>query len=86
MQLSLKYYTLGVTISFCKFCFENEVRYCHLIAVTYPKCFWADQLHLGVTPPPFPLSYHGWQKFLNLVPPDALKMHSLTMPVLRFLC
>ena len=35
-------------------------------------------------PSPFP--HHGWQKFLNLVPPDALKMHSLTMPVLRFLC
>ena len=25
-------------------------------------------------------------KFLNLVPPDALKMHSLAVPVLRFLC
>ena len=84
MQLSLKYYTLGVTISFCKFCFENEVRYCHLIAVMYPEFFWADWLHLGVTPPFF--HHRGWQKFLNLVPPDALKMHSLTMPVLRFLC
>ena len=27
-----------------------------------------------------------WAEFLNLVPPDALKMHSLTVPVLRFLC
>ena len=47
--------------------------------VTYP-----DWLHLGVPPPPF--RHHVWQKFLNLVPPDALKMHSLAVPVLRFLC
>ena len=34
MQLSLTYYSLGVTISFCKFWFKNDtliqVRYCHL--------------------------------------------------------
>ena len=30
--------------------------------------------------------HHGWQKFLNLVPPDALKMHSLAVPALRFPC
>ena len=50
----------------------------------YPEFFWADQLHLGVPPPPF--RHHGWWKILNLVPPDAPKMHSLAMPVLRFLC
>ena len=37
MQLSLIYYSLGVTISFCKFCFENDtliqVRYCHLLGI-----------------------------------------------------
>ena len=32
------------------------------------------------------LFHHGWRKFLNLVPPDALKIHSLAVPVLRFLC
>ena len=53
-------------------------------AVTYPEFFWEDRLHLGVLPPPF--RHHVWQKFLNLVPPDALKMHSLAVPVLRFLC
>ena len=53
-------------------------------SVTYPEFFWADQLHLGVPPPPF--HYHVWRKFLNLVHPDALKMHSQAMPVLRFLC
>ena len=35
MQLSLIYYSLGVTISFCKFWFENEVRYCHLLGIWY---------------------------------------------------
>ena len=53
-------------------------------SVTYPELFWADRLHLGVPRPPF--RHHDWQKFLNLVPPDALKMHSLAVPVLRFLC
>ena len=53
-------------------------------SVTYPEFFWADWLHLRVPPPPF--RHHGWRKFLNLVPPDALKMHSLAVPVLRFLC
>ena len=52
--------------------------------VTYPEFFWAGWLHLGVPPPRF--HHHAWQKFLNLVPPDALKMHSLAVPVLRFLC
>ena len=55
-----------------------------ILSVTCPEFFWADQLHLGVPPPPF--CHYGWQKFLNLVPPDALKMHSLAVPVLRFLC
>ena len=50
----------------------------------YPEFFWADRLHLRVPHPPF--CHHGWQKFLNLVPPGALKMHSLAVPVLRFLC
>ena len=38
-----------------------------------------SRVFLGRPVPPPPL-------FLNLVPPDALKMHSLVMPVLRFLC
>ena len=37
MQLSLTYYSPGVTISFCKFWFENntlmQVRYCHLLGI-----------------------------------------------------
>ena len=37
MQLSLTYYSLGVTISICKFWFENDtltqVRYCHLLGI-----------------------------------------------------
>ena len=37
MQLSLTYYSLGVTVSFCKFWFENDtltqVRYCHLLGI-----------------------------------------------------
>ena len=37
MQLSLRYCSLGVTISFCKFWFENDtliqVRYCHLLGI-----------------------------------------------------
>ena len=53
-------------------------------SVTYPEFFWADWLHLVVLPLPF--HHRGWRKFLNLVPPDALKMHSLAVPVLRFLC
>ena len=52
--------------------------------VTYPEFFWADRLHLRVPPPPF--RHHSWRKFLNFVPPDALKMYSLAVPVLRFLC
>ena len=55
-----------------------------LWAVTYPEFFWANRLHLGVLPPPF--RHQGWRKFLKLVSPDALKMHSLAVPVLRFLC
>ena len=39
MQLSLTYYSQGVTISFCKFWFENDtliqVRYCHLLGIWY---------------------------------------------------
>ena len=37
MQLSLTYYSLGVTLSFYKFWFENDtliqVRYCHLLGI-----------------------------------------------------
>ena len=39
MQLSLSYYSLGVTISIFKFWFENhtliQVRYCHLLGISY---------------------------------------------------
>ena len=39
VQLSLTYYSLGVTISFFKFWFENDtliqVRYCHLLGIWY---------------------------------------------------
>ena len=39
MQLPLTYYSLVVTISFCKFCFENDtmiqVRYCHMLGIWY---------------------------------------------------
>ena len=39
MQLSLSYYSQGVTISFCKFCFENDtliqVTHCHLLGIWY---------------------------------------------------
>ena len=55
-----------------------------LKAVTYPEFFWVDRLLLGI--PTSPFCHHGWRKFLNLVLPDALKMHSLAVPVLRFLC
>ena len=33
--------------------------------------------------------HHGWrqaEEFLNFVPPDTPKMHSLALSVLRFLC
>ena len=37
MQLSSTYYSLDVTISFCRFWFENDtlvqVRYCHLLGI-----------------------------------------------------
>ena len=37
MQLSLSYYSLGVTISFCKFWFDNDtliqIRYCHFLGI-----------------------------------------------------
>ena len=39
VQLSLTYYVLSVTISFCKFWFENDtlmqVRYCHLLGIWF---------------------------------------------------
>ena len=48
MQLSLTCYSLGVTISFCKFSFENDtliqVRYCHLLGIWY--VFIVDMLFL----------------------------------------
>ena len=63
---------------FCQIFISPQVKQ----SVKYPEFFWADRLHLGVAPPPF--HHHVWQKFLNLVPSDALKMHSLALPVLRF--
>ena len=46
MQLSLKYYSLGVTTSLCKFLFENQtliqVRYCHLLGIWH--AFIVDML------------------------------------------
>ena len=56
MQLSLTYYSLGVTISFCKFWFENDtliqVRYCHLLGIWYVfivdmlfSSFFFDSVH-----------------------------------------
>ena len=42
----MTYYSLGVTISFCKFWFENDtliqVRYCHLLGIWY--IFLVDML------------------------------------------
>ena len=39
MELSLTYYSLGVTVAFCKFWFENDtliqVKYCHLLGIWY---------------------------------------------------
>ena len=36
---TVNYYSLGVTISFCKFWFENDalvqVRYCHLLGICF---------------------------------------------------
>ena len=50
MQLPLAYYNLGVTISFCKFWFENEtliqVRYCQLLDIWY--VFVVDKLFSSV--------------------------------------
>ena len=50
MQRSLTYYSLGVTISFCKFWFENDtliqVRYCHLLGIWY--VFVVDMLFSSV--------------------------------------
>ena len=63
---------------FCQIFISPQVKQ----SVKYPEFFWADRLHLGVAPPPF--HHHVWRKFLNLVPSDALKMHSLALPVLRF--
>ena len=46
MQLPLTYGSVGVTISFWKFWFENdtliEVRYCHLLGIWY--VFTVDML------------------------------------------
>ena len=56
MQLSLACYSLGVTIPFCKFWFENDtliqVKYCHLLGIWY--VFIVDMLFL-----PFFYSAHG---------------------------
>ena len=56
MQLSLTYYSLGVTISFCKFWFESEtliqVRYCNFLGIWYVfivdmsfSSFFFDSVH-----------------------------------------
>ena len=60
MQRSLAYYSLGVTISFCKLWFENDtlihVRYCHLLGIwcvfvvdmLFSSVFWgfsSDSVH-----------------------------------------
>ena len=66
---------------FCEFCETSRNTFSY--TVTYPDFFWANRLHLGFSPLPF--LHHGWRKFLNLVSPDPLKMHSLAVPVLRFL-
>ena len=54
MQLSLTYYSQGVTISFCKFWFENDtsiqVRYCHLLGIWY--VFIVDMLFSSFHFPP----------------------------------
>ena len=46
MQLSLTYYSQGVTISLCKFWFENDtsiqVGYCHLLGIWF--AFIADDV------------------------------------------
>ena len=48
MQLSLTCYSLDVTISFCKFWFENDTliqgRYCHTLGICY--VFIVDMLLL----------------------------------------
>ena len=50
MQLPLIYYSLGVTISFCKFWFENDtliqIRYCHLLGIWY--VFVVDKLFSAI--------------------------------------
>ena len=52
--------------------------------VTYPEFFWVDwythQTQEGAT------FSQQVEKFSNSVPPDTLKMHSLALSVLRFLC
>ena len=49
----------------------------------YLDFFWQTDYILEF---PLSLSPCPLRKFLNLVPPDALKMHFLAVPVLRFLC
>ena len=52
--------------------------------MTYPEFFWVDwythRTHEGAT------FWQQVEKFSNSVPPDTLKMHSLALSVLRFLC
>ena len=56
---------------------ENKTSDVSRVFLGRPVTSWSS-------PPPF--RDHGWQKFLSLVPPDTLKMHSLAVLVLRFLC
>ena len=50
MQLSLTYYSLGVTISFCKFWFENgiliQVKYSHLLGIWC--VFIVDKIYVDI--------------------------------------
>ena len=83
MQLALSYYSLGVTISFCKFCFENDtliqVRYCHLIGIWYVDMFIVDMLLSSF----FCDSAHIYvDMYLTIF---GIRMHSSDPPSLFFL-
>ena len=82
-SLLLKF-TLRVHLTYTTFKIYYTSNVFKIQTVTYPEFFWADRYHPVVPPPRF--LHPGWQKFLNLVPPDALKMHALFVPVLRFPC
>ena len=68
---------------------DSSISY-YLNLLTYYISSDVSRVFLGrpvtSSSPSSPFCRHGWRKLLNLVAPDALKMHSLAMPVLRFLC